>query len=131
MRESLTIVRGSNATAKSGTMVSPLGTAALSCVRMSRGLCRRGERSGSAGAYGRKARMGTGDRPRFFSQTKRRKLVCRRFLLLTFVEKTSMKKTLLLLMTMICMFAAAFAYAQDMSLTRLDCGTPQAPTPVN
>src|SRR5438270_5837803 len=42
-----------------------------------------------------------------------------------------MKKTLLLLAAMACMLASLSVSAQDMSLTRLDCGTPQAPTPVN
>ena len=40
-----------------------------------------------------------------------------------------MKKTLFLLAATACMLAGLSAYAQDMSLTRLDCGTPQAPTP--
>ena len=42
-----------------------------------------------------------------------------------------MKKTLLLLAATACTLAGPFVYAQEMSLTRLDCGTPQAPTPVN
>jgi N-acyl homoserine lactone hydrolase len=42
-----------------------------------------------------------------------------------------MKKTLLLLAATACMLAGLSVSAQDMSLTRLDCGTPQAPTPVN
>ena len=42
-----------------------------------------------------------------------------------------MRKTLIWLATAACMLVGLSAYAQDMSLTRLDCGTPQAPTPVN
>src|SRR3954468_443073 len=42
-----------------------------------------------------------------------------------------MKKTLLSLAAAACILAGTCAFAQDMSLTRLDCGTPQAPTPVN
>src|SRR5512132_2257173 len=42
-----------------------------------------------------------------------------------------MTKTLSLLAAMACMLASMSVSAQDMSLTRLDCGTPQAPTPVN
>src|SRR3979411_1008501 len=44
-----------------------------------------------------------------------------------------MKRTLTILATGACLFAglAAPAQAADMALTRLDCGTPQAPTPVN
>src|SRR5438270_7281475 len=42
-----------------------------------------------------------------------------------------MKKTLLLLAAMACMLASLSVSAQDMALTRLDCGTPLAPTPVN
>src|SRR3954466_8544868 len=42
-----------------------------------------------------------------------------------------MKKTLLWLVATACMFACLSVSAQDMSLTRLDCGTPQAPTVVN
>jgi len=44
-----------------------------------------------------------------------------------------MKRTLTILAAGACVFAglAAPAQAADMALTRLDCGTPQAPTPVN
>jgi glyoxylase-like metal-dependent hydrolase (beta-lactamase superfamily II) len=42
-----------------------------------------------------------------------------------------MRKTLSLLAATACMLAGLPVYAQDMSLTRLDCGTPQAPTAVN
>src|SRR3954452_7151093 len=42
-----------------------------------------------------------------------------------------MRKTLSLLAATACMLAALSVSAQDMSLTRLDCGTPQAPTVVN
>ena len=42
-----------------------------------------------------------------------------------------MRKTLSLLAATACMLAAVSVSAQDMSLTRLDCGTPQAPTVVN
>lgn len=42
-----------------------------------------------------------------------------------------MKKTFLLLAATACMLAGPSVSAQDMSLTRLDCGTPQSPTPVN
>ena len=42
-----------------------------------------------------------------------------------------MKTILLLLAAIGCTLAGPSAYAQDMSLTRLDCGTPQAPTAVN
>jgi N-acyl homoserine lactone hydrolase len=44
-----------------------------------------------------------------------------------------MNRTLAILTAGACLFAglAASAQAADMALTRLDCGTPQAPTPVN
>ena len=42
-----------------------------------------------------------------------------------------MRKTLLLLAATACMLAGPSVSAQDLSLTRLDCGTPQAPTAVN
>src|SRR5438045_2082628 len=45
-----------------------------------------------------------------------------------------MKRTLTILAVGVCVFAGLAAPAQaapDMTLTRLDCGTPQAPTPVN
>ena len=45
-----------------------------------------------------------------------------------------MKRTLTILAAGACVFAGVAAPAQaapDMALTRLDCGTPQAPTPVN
>jgi glyoxylase-like metal-dependent hydrolase (beta-lactamase superfamily II) len=42
-----------------------------------------------------------------------------------------MKKILLSLAATACILSAAPASAQDMSLTRLDCGTPQPPTLVN
>src|SRR6476469_8043701 len=44
-----------------------------------------------------------------------------------------MKRTLTILAVGACVIAALAAPAQaaDMALTRLDCGTPQAPTPVN
>ena len=42
-----------------------------------------------------------------------------------------MKKTLSLLAATACMLSGVSVAAQDMSLTRLDCGTPQAPTSVN
>ena len=44
-----------------------------------------------------------------------------------------MKRTLTILAAGACLFAglAAPAQAADMALARLDCGTPQAPTPVN
>jgi len=42
-----------------------------------------------------------------------------------------MKKTMSSLAVAACMLAGPSVYAQDMSLTRLDCGTPQAPTLVN
>src|SRR6201988_2821654 len=42
-----------------------------------------------------------------------------------------MTKTLSLLATTAALLASVSVSAQDMSLTRLDCGTPQAPTAVN
>src|SRR5262245_39105039 len=42
-----------------------------------------------------------------------------------------MKKIPMLLTATACVLANLPAYGQDMSLTRLDCGTPQAPTAVN
>jgi N-acyl homoserine lactone hydrolase len=47
------------------------------------------------------------------------------------VREKSMKRSLSLLAAASSMIASASLFAQDMSLTRLDCGTPQAPTAVN
>jgi len=54
------------------------------------------------------------------------------------MKRTLMKRTFGILAAGACVFAGLFAglaapaqAAPDMALTRLDCGTPQAPTPVN